>query len=429
MENILSIFVFLVLIIVTTRILNEKKLKISNNIALLIVSFIISILFLLATKFNLINNKFFIYTSLNKLPLDELLLEGVLCFMLFAGASKLQFSKFINNFKSISVLSLLTTILNSAIYATLFYALTSILNIQITFTTCILLGCIISPTDPIAATSILNKLGLPKATSTVIEGESLFNDGIGVALFVFIKSIITNSNSENFVFLVGKSLFGSILIGLVISYILFKLTKQTKDPHLHIIISLLDVSLCYVICEHFGFSGVIASVICGIYFSYQNKKCERWKMVVDSNNLYTDFWDIIDELLNSILFVLIGLTACIIPINSGILWLIPIAIIVNFISRYISVYASSVFLGKKNIPNKYSIRNFTKLMTFTALRGGLSLAMALGAASILNENEYNIILNVTMITILFTTIIQGMLIPKVYRSIESNQNTKSLVKS
>ena len=147
MENILSIFVFLVLIIVTTRILNEKKLKISNNIALLIVSFIISILFLLATKFNLINNKFFIYTSLNKLPLDELLLEGVLCFMLFAGASKLQFSKFINNFKSISVLSLLTTILNSAIYATLFYALTSILNIQITFTTCILLGCIISPTE------------------------------------------------------------------------------------------------------------------------------------------------------------------------------------------------------------------------------------------------------------------------------------------
>ena len=429
MENILSIFVFLVLIIVTTRILNEKKLKISNNIALLIVSFIISILFLLATKFNLINNKFFIYTSLNKLPLDELLLEGVLCFMLFAGASKLQFSKFINNFKSISVLSLLTTILNSAIYATLFYAITSILNMQITFTTCLLLGCIISPTDPLAATSILNKLGLPKGTSTVIEGESLFNDGIGVALFVFIKSIITSSNSENFVLLVSKSLFGSIIIGLAISYILFKLIKQTKDPHLHIIISLLDVSLCYVICEHFGFSGVIASVICGIYFSYQNKKCERWKMVVDSNNLYTDFWDIIDELLNSILFVLIGLTVCIVPISSGILWLIPIAIIVNFVSRYISVYTSSVFLGKKNIPNKYSIRNFTKLMTFTALRGGLSLALALGTATILSENEYNIILNVTMITILYTTIIQGLLIPKVYKSIENSQNTNALVKS
>lgn len=427
MGNILSIFVFLVLIIVITRILNEKKLKISNNIALLIVSFIISILFLLATRYNLISNKFFIYTSLNKLPLDELLLEGVLCFMLFAGASKLQFSKFVNNFKSISILSLLTTILNSAIYGSLFYIITTLLNMNINFITCILLGCIISPTDPLAATSILNKLGLPKGTSTVIEGESLFNDGIGVALFVFVKNIITNSNSENFVLLVGKSLFGSILIGLSISYILFKLLKQTKDPHLHIIISLLDVSLCYVICEHFGFSGVIASVICGIYFSYQNKKCERWKMVVDANNLYTDFWDIIDELLNSILFVLIGLTACIIPINKHILWLIPIAICVNFVSRYISVYASSLLVGKNNIPNKYSLSNFTKLMTFSALRGGLSLAMALGTATILKENEYNIVLNITMITILFTTIIQGMLIPKVYKNIE-NKNSKALVK-
>jgi len=175
------------------------------------------------------------------------------------------------------------------------------------------------------------------------------------------------------------------------------------------------------------FLGVIASVICGIYFSYQNKKCERWKAVVDSNNLYIDFWNIIDELLNSALFVLIGLTVLVIPLHSSVLILIPIAIIVNFVSRYLGVFSSCLLLGK-NIPNKYRLVDFTKLMTFTALRGGVSLAMAFSVSSIFAENEYNLILNVTMITILFTTIVQGMLIPRVYKKIENSKNNTSLVK-
>jgi len=429
MEGVLTIFAFLVFVIVITEIINEKFLKISNNIALLITSFTISILFLLGIKINLIDDKFFVFSSLNKLNLDELLLDGFLCFMLFAGAGKLQFSKFVSNFKSISFLSLLTTITSSMVYGLLFFGISNIFKISIGFEACLLLGCIVSPTDPIAATSILNKLGLPKSISSVIEGESLFNDGIGVALFVFVKNIITNANSENFFLIMGKNLIGAIIVGLVISFLLFKLVKQTKNPNLHILISLLDVSLCYVLCEYLEFSGVIASVICGMYFSYQNKKCERWKAVVDSNNLYVDFWNIIDELLNNILFVLIGLTVFVIPFNYSLLFLIPIAILVNFISRYLGVFLSCLLLGGNSIPNKYSLKNFTKLMTFSALRGGISLAMAFSVSSIFIESEFNIILNVTIITILFTTIVQGMLIPKVYRRIEMNKCTKSLIKS
>ena len=148
--------------------------------------------------------------------------------MIFAGASKLQFSKFISNFKSISILSLLTTIINSAIYGLLFYGLNYLLNIHISISVCFLLGCIISPTDPIAATSILNKLGLPKGISSVIEGESLFNDGIGVALFVFVQNVITNAKNENFLWLIGKNLFGAIIIGLVTSFILTISKLDTK---------------------------------------------------------------------------------------------------------------------------------------------------------------------------------------------------------
>ncbi len=349
--------------------------------------------------------------------------------MIFAGASKIQFTKLVSNYKSISMLAILTTILSSMIYGVLFYTVSTVFKIGLDLATCFLLGSIISPTDPIAASSILNKLGLPKGISSVIEGESLFNDGIGVALFAFIQNIITNAKSQNFLWLVTKNISGALVIGLFSSFILFKLTKKTKEPNLHILISLMNVSFCYVICEHFGFSGVIASVVCGIYFSYQNKKCERWKKVVDSNNLYIDFWNTIDELLNSVLFVLIGLTAFIIPINYKIIWIIPTAIIVNFISRYVSVFISGVILGDDNIPNKYSIKDFTKLMTYTAMRGGVSLALAFSTNAFINEKEYNIILNATLITILFTTIVQGMLIPVVYKGIEEKRNTKALMKT
>lgn len=428
MENILLFFVFIVSIIVITSVINDKFFKISNNIALLIASFCISVGGLIAITYGVINNDFIILSGLNKMSIDKFLLEGVLCFMIFAGASKLQFSKFVNNIKSISVLSLLTTVINTAIYSVIFYVVSVLLNLNINFFVCLLLGCIISPTDPIAATSILSKLGLPKGISSVIEGESLFNDGIGVALFVFVSNIITNSGGDSFVILMIKSLFGSMVVGFIVSFLLFKLLKMSKNPHLHILISLLDVSMCYVICEYFGLSGVIASVVCGIYFSYHNKKCGRWKKVVDSRDLYIDFWNIIDEFLNNMLFVLIGLTVCIIPIHEQILWIIPISIIVNFFSRFSSVFFSSaILLGKKNIPNKYDLKSFSKLMTFTALRGGLSLAMALSASTLLNEQDYTIVLDVTMVTILFTTIIQGMTIPCIYRRIEKYKNSNALV--
>ena len=427
MEGILSIFVLIVFTIVLTEIINEKFFKISSSIALLLVSFCISVLLVILSKFNIITDEFFIIQQLQRLHLDKLLLEGTLCFMIFAGASKMQFPKFINNFKTISAMSIIATVLNAIIYSALFYFASIILNLGIDPTTCVLLGCIISPTDPISATTILNKLGLPKGISSVIEGESLFNDGIGVALFVFIENIITKGKSPNFAWIVGKNIFGAVLVGLISSYILFRLIKYTKNPNMHILISLLNVSFCYLVCEDFGFSGVISAVVSGIYFSYQNKKCERWKKVVDPSNLYTDFWNIIDELLNKSLFVLIGLSAFLIPISPKIIWIIPIAIIVNFISRYLSVKVTGTIIGKSDIPNNYTIKSFTKLMTICAMRGGISLAMAFTTINLIGENDYTTVLNVTIITILFTTIINGLLIPVIYKQIQEDAKKKSLI--
>lgn len=124
-----------------------------------------------------------------------------MCFMLFTGASELKLPSLVHNIKHISLLALLTTLIASSVYGVLFWVVTKIIGLDVGFTLCFLLGSIVSPTDPIAATGILNKMGLTKNVTAVMEGESLFNDGTGVALFIFIKDLYLDTKSSNFLLL------------------------------------------------------------------------------------------------------------------------------------------------------------------------------------------------------------------------------------
>lgn len=421
MESILTGFAFIVSIIVISSIINEKKLHIQKDIALIIFSFLLSFLFLIIYKLGIFNIDENIVNTFKNTKLDTFLLECTLCFMLFAGASKVHLNKFVKNMVPIGALSIIATIFSTIIYGILFYFISTLLKLNMGIWPCMLLGALISPTDPISATGILNKLGISKSVTSVIEGEAMFNDGIAVTLFVFISSFIKNGVVENILFLMLKEIVGAVAVGFIISYLLFKLVKMTNEPIMHILISLLDVSLSYVICEYFGFSGVIASVVCGFYFSYQNKKIERWKKVVDSKELYNDFWEIIENLLNSVLFVLVGLSVFSIELNLMTLILIPLAIILNLISRYIGVAISSTLIGKKNIPGKYTVNEFVTLLTWSGLKGGLSLALALTTVSFLETETYEIIITTILVTILFTTIVQGLIITKIYNHIENKK--------
>ncbi len=429
MTGILNSFVFIVGIIVLTSVINEKKLHIPQDIAVLMVSFLFSFVIVVLEKIGIVNFNDTIVSSLKSNSLDNFLLECTLCFMLFAGASKVHLNKFVKNILPIASLSIITTVVSTILYGGFFFLIARLLGINLNIWVSMMLGAIISPTDPIAATGILNKLGLSKSFSSVIEGEALFNDGFAVALFIFFKNIIISGSFENIFLLVVKEMFGAIAVGLILSMLLHKVLKLTNDPIIHILISLLDVSLSYILCEHFGFSGVIASVVCGMYFSYQDKKIVRWKEVVDPKGLYNDFWNIIDSLLNSALFVLVGLSVLSIDISNLILILIPIAILLNLVCRYAGVFVSASLIGKKKIPSKYDTKEFTTLLTWSGLKGGLSLALALTLKGVLNSSEYLIVVNMVLVTILFTTIVQGLTIGKVYKEIERKREEKVILKS
>lgn len=419
MGHILAGLLFILFLVVVFGVINEKTVKISNDIALVLFSFLLGVLLKLAERAGLTGLEGTVVGNIAEIDLQEFLMEGILCFMLFSGASGVNFNRFVKNIKSISLLALLSTVISSFVYGGIFYVVSLLLNLNFSIWLCVLLGCIVSPTDPIAATSILKKAGLSKNVSTVIEGESLFNDGTGVAVFVCIKNIVNNTSDLSFPVLMAKELLGAIVIGLSLSFVLFKLLRSTNNPMFHILISLLDVTAAYLLCEHLGCSGVIASVVCGIYFSRNMAKNEEWRRVVDPKDWYEDFWHIADTLFNSVLFILIGFAVLNIPYHRFLILLILAAIVINFIARYVGVGISALIIGRKKIPNRYSAGEFTMLMTWSALKGGLSLALALSTAEFLNAESYRVVLIMTCVTMYFTIVIQGLTTGKVFSVVES----------
>ncbi|MBR4110365.1 MAG: cation:proton antiporter [Clostridia bacterium] len=424
MENLLVGFAFLTGIIVISSIINEKKTHIPNEIALMIVSFVISAILIICGKYGVLNLNIFVINLFKNFKFDNFILECILGFIFFAAASKTHLNKFMKNIIPIGSIAIVSTIVNAFAYGGLFYLISILLNLNLNFWVCTLLGSLISLADSIPACEVLNKNGASKGITTVIEGETLFSDGICVAMFIFAKGMVTNATKHNLLILLFKEIFGAIVVGLVVSWILFKLLKMSNNPVLHILISLLTVSTSYVICEHFEFSGVIACVVAGMYFAYNRRKISRWLEVVDSKEMYDDFWEIVEMLLNSVLFVLVGLMALSINVSRELMILIPIAILINLIARFIGVSVATLFVGKTNIPGRYNLKEFVLILTWTGLRGGTSLAFIMTLKEVLPIETYEILFSMTMITILFTTIVQGLSTGKMYRFIEKRREKR-----
>jgi len=419
----MNVLVFLIIIlayIVIIGTLNERIFHMQSDIALIFFSLLLSCVLLVVKLLFPAVSINPLFESLSDFKFREYLMDGMLCSMLFAGASKVNMGKFKKNLRPISLLALLTTLLSSFTYGAFFYVVAKFFRIPMDVWMCILLGCVVSPTDPIAATGILNKIGLSKNVCSVIENESLFNDGTGVTLFIFVRSVIVHSGDGNFLVLMLKEIGGAVAVALVVSYVFFRLMKLTRNPLRYILISLLSVSSIYVICEHFGFSGVIASVVCGMFFSYSMDKIKRTVTVIDPENFYGDFWEIIENILNSVLFVMIGLLVLSMKLSIYAYIVIPASLIILILSRANGVLVSTILTGKK-IPGNYNLGEFVVLMTWSALKGGLSMALALETAEYLPENVYQIFTNVAYVTIFFTVLVQGLSIKRVYFALEKHK--------
>ena len=302
-----------------------------------------------------------------------------------------------------------------------FYGASYAFGLKLSLPICLMFGSIIAPTDPIAATGILSKFGLPKNTSFLIQGESLFNDGIGVALFVCFSDMVkvsAGSSDQGFLSVMLREVLGAVAIGIIVTLLCFLMFRFSKHPQLKIFISLLTVSLAYSLCEVFHCSGAIASVICGILFSHLRTKYAESEEK-EHAELFDSFWETLDVFFNSLLYVLLGLSFINVLKMESVLLLSLTAIAANLIARVGSLSISSLFMGE--IPDGFSRSGFITLFTWGGLRGGLSVALAMSTKDMVPEKIYYIILGCTYAVVFFTTVIQGLTMKPVYKAITKKQ--------
>ncbi len=415
MDGFLFSTVIILAFVVFLGYLNEKVTKLTYEISLMLFSVIVGAVFLIVgLVFGNYESVAQFLDQMQLFNLEEFLINGVLCYMLFAGSCHMKLLDFKKHARIVSLLAILTTLLGAVFYGLVFFAAAKLLGIAISLPTCLMFGSIVAPTDPIAATSILKKFNLPPNIGFIMEGESLLNDGVGVALFVCFSGIVSAQESEGFFYIMFSELFGAVFVGLLVTAICFPIFRKTTDSSRQIFASLLAVSAAYIVCNEFGFSGAVASVVCGVLFSAL-RNYEEQKGNPLSLEVFDSFWGVLDTLLNSVLYIMLGLSFVRILQMPHMIVLSIAAIIANLIARSGSLAGTLIFCG--TLPDNYSKKNFITLFTWGALRGGLAVALAMSTSSFLSTDIYYILLGGTYAIVFFTTIIQGLTIPKVYEKL------------
>ncbi|MEL7662260.1 cation:proton antiporter [Acetobacterium wieringae] len=431
-DQLLILFSALLFLVVVFSFINEKTIKLPYEIGLVVFGFIFVVLYIIGRNLNLVHIPIEFLNLYREFDFTDFLFKGVLCFMLFSGASRIEFGDFKADKFLIGSMAVIGTLVSTVVYGLLFFGLGYLIHVNITFLEACILGAIVAPTDPISAMSILAKAGLPKRIGLIIEGEALFNDGVAVAIFATLITALKLSTDSvsvmSFTWGLTTEILGAVAVGFVVSFLLFEVFKRSNDNFIKIFTSILTVMLSYLICEYLVFSGPIAAVICGLYYATAIAGLQRNNhicMTEELRDLFYSFWSVVDNLLNGILFLLVGVLLLNIKnintLSVGMIFIIAIgSIVFNTIARLAGVYASMIF--NKNPPKSKGMPNhrFITFMTWAGLKGGLCLALIMGTSISLATPTYNLFLVATYAIVLFTTVVQGLSVGKGYIWLSGN---------
>jgi len=401
------LFSILIVLSAAFAYINFRVLKLPNAIGLMMVSLLFSFAILISGNF-FPSLKVLISEQLSHIDFSELLLEGMLSFMLFAGAIHIKFEDLKTQKLSILLFSTVSVLISTFILGFASYYILSLFHIEVKLIHALLFGALISPTDPIAVLSILKSAKIPKSLETKIAGESLFNDGVAVVVFMTLLHLSKTDNAlttMDVLTFFGQEALGGLLLGLVIGWIGYKLIGSIDNYQVEVMITLAIVMGGYTLAHYIHVSGPLAMVAAGLITGNHGKKFGMSEL---TNEYIDKFWELIDEILNALLFVLIGLELLLVRMDNIVVVVAFILIVVGLITRYISVWVPSLLIKfREKMAQKTLL-----ILTWGGLRGGISIALAL---SIPIQNDREIWLTITYIIVCFSILVQGLTIGKFAR--------------
>ncbi len=338
---------------------------------------------------------------LKSINFNDTLMQGMLSFLLFAGALHINLNDLTQQRIAVSVLALGGVALSTAAFGTAIYFILRSLGLGLSFHYCLLFGALISPTDPIAVLSMLKYTKVPKSLEITIAGESLFNDGVGVVAFILLSEIALSGHDIGGGYvarLFVQEAVGGAAFGLLIGWGTYLLLKSVDNYQVEVLLTLGLVTGGYALAQALHTSGPIAIVVAGVLIGNQGRSfamSERTREHLDA------FWELIDEILNAVLFVLIGLEVLELTFTRTLLLAALCSVPALLFSRWLSVAGP---IGLMRVWHPFS-PGAIRILTWGGLRGGISVAMAL---SLPPGRPREVILAITYVLVVFSIIVQGL---------------------
>jgi CPA1 family monovalent cation:H+ antiporter len=382
--------------------INHRYLHFPNTIALMAISLGLSLVIVILGTANVIDQEL-IEEFVESLQFDKVLLHGLLAYLLFAGALTIDLHALRGVLAQIIAFATFSVVVSGAIAGTIFWGIATLLGFDIEIIHGLLFGALIAPTDPVAVLGILKGARAPQRLQTTMAGESLFNDGVGVVVFLTLASIAF-SGKEPALTELGKFLLleagGGAALGLSLGWITYLLMRPIDEYSVEVLLSLAVVSGGYALATALHMSGPIVVVIAGIIIGNQ----ARSTAMSDITRRYLDnFWELLDDILNAVLFALVGLEVIAIQLDwqyatTGIL-----AIPIVLIARLISIAIPGATLHAIGLVPFH--RNLLAALSWGGLRGGISIALAL---SLPNSPERDLLVTAAYIVVTFSVLVQGL---------------------
>ncbi|MBB1315540.1 MULTISPECIES: cation:proton antiporter [Aliivibrio] len=388
---------------------NSKIGKMQTTIAITAGSIMLSLAIIIAGHNGWFHLREIATETLTEINFEDFLLKGILGFLLFAGGLGIKLPHMKDQKWEITVLALGATLFSTFFIGFALWFICGFIGINFDLIYCLLFGALISPTDPIAVLAIVKKMNAPQRISTQIEGESLFNDGFGLVIFVTLFTIAFGNETPT----VGSvtSLFfqeaiGGIIYGFVLGLVFHYLISSTNDHSMELLLTIGIPTAGYALADVIHVSGPLSMVVAGIMIG-------NWTRFIgfskESEEHLDHFWELVDEFLNGVLFLLIGMSMLLFKFHQEDWILMAISIPLVLTSRYLSVYVSYIGFKRFRTYNPLSV----KILTWGGLRGGLALAMALAIPSGImvipdkNIDVREIILVMTYSVVVFSILVQG----------------------